>query len=182
MSFDRLWAPWRLQYVTGNEPEEASLPEPAAWLPGADHECFLCHAAAQYDPSAEAERQLLVALRRTHSIVVLNRYPYNNGHLLVAPRRHVGELCDVTRDEHLECMEQLGQLTRVYRELLKAEGFNVGLNLGRVAGAGLPGHLHWHLVPRWNGDHNFMGVVADTRVIPQSLDALWHLLVEALGK
>jgi ATP adenylyltransferase len=180
MSFDRLWAPWRLQYVTGNEPAAELLPTPAAWLPGADHDCFLCRAAADYEPAAEADRALLVAERRAHTVVVLNRYPYNNGHLLIAPRRHAGELHGLSPDEHIECMEQLGRLTCVYREHLKAEGFNIGLNLGRVAGAGLPGHLHWHLVPRWSGDHNFMGVVADTRVIPQSLDALLDLLVEAL--
>jgi ATP adenylyltransferase len=182
MSFDRLWAPWRLQYLTGNERAAAAPIAPSSWLPGADRDCFLCLAAAEYEQPAEADRQLIVADRRAHSIVVLNRYPYNNGHLLVAPRRHIGELCDAHPDEHLECMEQLGRLTQVYRDLLKAEGFNVGLNLGRVAGAGLPGHIHWHLVPRWHGDNNFMGVVADTRVIPQSLDALWHILVEALSK
>jgi ATP adenylyltransferase len=182
MSIDRLWAPWRLEYVTGNEPADSHLPSPADWRPDADRECFLCRAAAHYDSSANADRKLLVAERGTHSLVVLNRYPYNNGHLLVAPWRHVGELSDMSRDEHIECMEQLGRLTRVYRERLHSDGFNVGLNLGRVAGAGLPGHLHWHLVPRWNGDNNFMGVIADTRVIPQSLDALWNLLAEALGK
>jgi ATP adenylyltransferase len=180
MSFDRLWAPWRLQYVTGDEPPVARYPTPAAWLDGADHDCFLCRAAANYAASDCAERSLLVADRAAHTVVVLNRYPYNNGHLLVAPRRHVGELHEVSSDEHNECMEQLSRLTEVYREHLKAEGFNIGLNLGRVAGAGLPGHLHWHLVPRWNGDNNFMGVVADTRVIPQSLDALLDLLAEAV--
>jgi ATP adenylyltransferase len=158
------------------------MPDPQAWLPSADRACFLCRAAAEYAPTADADRQLFVAERGAHSAVVLNLYPYNNGHLLVAPRRHVGELFDMSRDEHLECMEQLGRLTGVYRELLKAEGFNIGLNLGHVAGAGLPGHVHWHVVPRWHGDTNFMGALADTRVIPQSLEALWHMLVEALRK
>jgi len=88
----------------------------------------------------------------------------------------------MSRAEHIECIEQLARLTRAYREVLNAEGFNIGLNLGRVAGAGLPGHLHWHLVPRWAGDNNFMPVLAGTRVIPQSLDALWELIVGALTK
>jgi ATP adenylyltransferase len=180
MSFDRLWAPWRLDYVTGSEQDAAAQPEPTDWHPGAERDCFLCRAAAAYDDASSADRALLVADRRGHTLVVLNRYPYNNGHLLVAPRRHVGELSDMGREEHVECMEQLARLTRVYRELLHAEGFNVGLNLGRVAGAGLPRHLHWHLVPRWNGDNNFMGVLAGTRVIPQSLDALWEMLRDAL--
>jgi ATP adenylyltransferase len=92
----------------------------------------------------------------------------------------VGDLSAMNREEHLECVEQLTRFTCMYRELLHAEGFNIGLNLGRVAGAGLPGHVHWHLVPRWAGDNNFMPVLAGTRVIPQSLDALWELLVGAL--
>lgn len=179
MTFDRLWAPWRLEYVSGSEADAAPQPDPVNWRPGADHECFLCRAAATYDHAADVDRRLLVAARGPNAQIVLNRYPYNNGHVLVAPLRHVGELGDVTQDEHIECMEQLARLSHIYRELLHAEGFNIGLNLGRVAGAGLPGHLHWHLVPRWNGDTNFMGVLAGTRVIPQSLEALWELLREA---
>jgi ATP adenylyltransferase len=180
MNFERLWAPWRLEYVSGSESAPALNVEPLEWCPGAEPDCFLCRVAAIYDSAADVDRALHVADRGPHTLVVLNRYPYNNGHLLVAPRRHAGELTDLTREEHIECMEQLGRLTRIYRALLHSEGFNVGLNLGRVAGAGLPGHLHWHLVPRWNGDNNFMGVLAGTRVIPQSLDALWELLRGAL--
>jgi ATP adenylyltransferase len=127
--------------------------------------------------STGANRDLLVVERAAASITVLNRYPYNNGHLLVAPRRHVGDLGAMNRDEHLECVERLASFTRAYQKCLNAEGFNIGLNLGKVAGAGLPGHLHWHLVPRWSGDNNFMPVLAGTRVIPQSLEALWEMLV-----
>jgi ATP adenylyltransferase len=180
MSFDRLWAPWRLEYVTGSE-QDGAPPAPVEWQPDADHECFLCRAAAKYESESTADRQLMLAWRGTNSTIVLNRYPYNNGHLLVAPQRHVGELIDMSPSQHLECMEQLGRLTAIYRKLLNAEGFNIGLNLGRVAGAGLPGHLHWHLVPRWAGDNNFMGVLAGTRVIPQSLDALWEMLHKELA-
>lgn len=180
MNEERLWAPWRLEYVTGAESSAEPRPEPIRWVPQADRGCFLCQASADYETPAAADRQLLVAERGANVVVVLNRFPYNNGHLLIAPRRHVGEFCEMTRDEHLACMDQLAKLTRIYRELLNAEGFNIGLNLGRAAGAGLPGHLHWHLVPRWAGDNNFMPVLAGTRVIPQSLDALWELLVGAL--
>jgi ATP adenylyltransferase len=176
--FERLWAPWRLEYVTGTGEEKT--PTPLAWQPEADESCFLCRAAARFDVAANADRQLLVAARGNFTIVVLNRYPYNNGHLLIAPQRHAGELGQLTRDENVECLEWLARLTCVYRERLNAEGFNIGLNLGRPAGAGLPGHLHWHLVPRWAGDNNFMPVLAGTRVIPQSLDALWEVLTEAL--
>ena len=182
MSHDRLWAPWRLDYVTGAEAADRTEPppEPAAWQPGADVNCFLCRAAATFDAADASDRKLLVAARGPETMVVLNRYPYNNGHLMVAPRRHVAQLAEMTQDEHLECMQWLGRLTLMLGELLHAEGFNIGLNLNRVAGAGCPGHLHWHIVPRWNGDSNFMSVLAGTRVIPQSLDALWELLTEAL--
>jgi ATP adenylyltransferase len=179
---ERLWAPWRFEYVTGNESAHPPLPEPKRWLPNANVGCFLCQAAAEYEPAAEADRRLLVADRGLRVVVVLNRYPYNNGHLLIAPGRHVGELADMTREEHVECLERLAGLTQLYRQRLDADGFNIGLNLGRAAGAGLPGHLHWHLVPRWAGDNNFMPVLAGTRVIPQSLEALWEWLVEPLDK
>jgi ATP adenylyltransferase len=176
VSFERLWAPWRLEYVTGSESNSDSLPEPVDWLPNADRSCFLCRAAAKYDAPPAADRRQLVVAHGQSTIVILNRYPYNNGHLLIAPQRHVGELHQMSRDEHVECMDQLSKFTCLYREKLNAEGFNIGLNLGKVAGAGLPGHLHWHLVPRWAGDNNFMPVLAGTRVIPQSLDALWEML------
>lgn len=182
MSLERLWAPWRLEYVTGSESKNDPMPDPLDWRPGADRDCFLCRAAAKYDPAAAADRRLMIVARGACTIVVLNRYPYNNGHLLVAPQRHVGELHEISREEQLECMDHLARLTCVYRERLNAEGFNIGLNLGRVAGAGLPGHLHWHLVPRWAGDTNFMPVLAGVRVIPQSLEALWEMLSGTLNK
>ncbi len=181
MNDERLWAPWRLDYVTnsgGNA--EASPPEPRAWLPNSDRECFLCRAAAEFEDSDSAKRLLLVVERRDSCVIVLNRFPYNNGHLLISPRRHVAELSAMTRQEHVECIEALAELTDIYRDLLNAQGFNIGLNLGRSAGAGVPGHLHWHLVPRWAGDNNFMPVVGATRIIPQSLETLWESLVQAL--
>ena len=139
--------------------------------------CIFCEAAV---PSAESDRDRLVLIRGRLSYVVLNRYPYNNGHLLVAPRRHAAQLVDLTADEHLACMTWLARLTEVFSARIHPDGFNIGLNLGRAAGAGLPGHLHWHLVPRWAGDTNFMSALAGTRVIPQSLEAMWELLTEAL--
>jgi ATP adenylyltransferase len=178
---ERLWAPWRLEYVSRNESaKDPSPPVPTAWQLGADENCFLCRAAAQYNDAAQVDRQLLVPARDTLTMVVINRYPYSNGHLMIAPRRHVAQLSDLTADEHLGCMTWLTQMTGILQEALRAEGFNIGLNLGRVAGAGCPGHLHWHIVPRWAGDSNFMTVLAGTRVIPQSLDALWELLTAAL--
>src|SRR5690348_2629372 len=100
MSFERLWAPWRLEYVTGSEKVEPP-PEPVEWQTGADHDCFLCRAAASYERESAADRKLMIAWRGRRSMIVLNRYPYNNGHILVAPKRHVGELIDMERDEHV---------------------------------------------------------------------------------
>jgi len=176
----RIWAPWRLGYIAGEKESAPPSPEPDAWLPQAELSCFMCRAAASYKDDVEARRQNLVVTVGKRTQVLLNRYPYTNGHLLIAPLRHVGELSDLTDEEHLEAMHELGQFTRLLRQLISAEGFNVGLNLGSVAGAGVPGHLHWHLVPRWQGDSNFMSTLAGTRVIPQSLDALWEGLCEVI--
>ena len=145
------------------------------WLPDADQACFLCR-----DVAEQHDRENLVVHRGEQTLTVLNRYPYNNGHLLIAPRRHVARLDQLTDDEHLEAMRQSTLLVSVLEKAMNAEGFNIGLNLGRAAGAGLPGHLHWHIVPRWNGDTNFMPALAGVKVIPQSLDALWELLASAL--
>jgi ATP adenylyltransferase len=181
MNEKRLWAPWRLNYIAGGG-SDAPPPEPTAWLEGADRSCFLCRAAATFDDQASANRQLLVLEGGRHTTTVLNRYPYNNGHLLVSPLRHVAEFGDVTADEHIEALAALARFTHLYRRVIKAEGFNIGLNLGAVAGAGVPGHLHWHLVPRWAGDHNFMPATAATRVISQSLEALWEAVESELRK
>ena len=113
-------------------------------------------------------------------MVLLNRYPYNNGHLLVGPRAHKGRLEELTPEELLETMETLRRMVGILQDLMQPEGFNIGLNLGRVAGAGLPGHLHWHIVPRWNGDTNFMPVLGNLKVIAQSLDSLFEALVTRL--
>ncbi|MEO0529209.1 MAG: HIT domain-containing protein [Planctomycetota bacterium] len=175
---ERLWAPWRLGYIKQSEKSDTP-PEPTSWVEGADKDCFLCRAAATYaDP--DADRQLLVVARDAHVVAVLNRYPYSNCHVLVSPRRHVATLADLSDDEHLAAMQMLTKLTTVLSKRIQAQGFNVGLNLGGIAGAGVPGHLHWHLVPRWPGDHNFMPTIAGVRVIPQSLDAAWELMRDAL--
>ena len=157
---DQLWAPWRLSYVTAG-------PRPAP-----DDPCFICQGLREND-----DRRNLIALRCPKSVVVLNRFPYNNGHLLVAPRAHKGRLEELEPDEVLETQMTLRRAVQALDELMHPDGYNIGLNLGRAAGAGLPGHLHWHVVPRWDGDTNFMPVVADVKVIVQALDALYELLV-----
>ena len=163
MSHETLWAPWRLNYIAnavdndgGDAPKQG---------------CFLCR---YRDDTRDAENY--VVDRSPHSLIVLNRFPYNNGHLLVAPREHKATLNDLSETELLDLQQQVRRMVNLLGLVMGAEGFNVGLNLGRVAGAGLPGHLHWHIVPRWNGDVNFMPIVADTKVIPQSLEALYQLL------
>jgi ATP adenylyltransferase len=164
---DHLWAPWRLAYIAA--PKEKP--------PTAGDDCFLCRGVA--GKGAE-DRANLVVHRTDLSVVVLNRFPYNNGHLLVAPRAHKATLADLTPDELLDLQLTLRTMLGVIEKRMTPDGFNVGLNLGRVAGAGLPGHLHWHIVPRWTGDTNFMPVFTDTRVISQSLEALYDLLTEEL--
>lgn len=160
---DQLWAPWRLSYVASAKP------------PSADDPCFICRGLSEVD-----DRANLLVQRMPRSVVVLNRFPYNNGHLLVAPRAHKGNLADLDDQEILETQQTLARMVDLLDDLMHPDGYNIGLNLGRSAGAGLPGHLHWHLVPRWNGDTNFMPVLAEVKVIVQSLDSLWQLLTERL--
>ncbi|MGL6076534.1 MAG: HIT family protein [Fimbriiglobus sp.] len=160
---DQLWAPWRLAYIT----------QPVKPRPTSEGSCFLCEAATA---ESDRDRELLVVCRTSHSIVILNRFPYNNGHLLICPLRHVADLPDLTAEEVLDQHQLLVKYESIIRRTMNADGFNVGLNLGRSAGAGVPGHLHWHLVPRWDGDTNFMPIFTDVKVIVQSLDSLWELL------
>ena len=159
----QLWAPWRLSYIVTAKDEQ----QPDG--------CFLCR---YRDSTADAENY--VVKRSARSLVVLNRYPYNNGHLLVAPTAHQDALGDLSDEELLDCLHDIQEMTALLTQTISPDGFNIGLNLGRAAGAGLPGHLHWHIVPRWNGDTNFMSVIDDVTVIPQSLQALYELLSTAL--
>lgn len=172
MAYEQIWAPWRLQYIQQGEDQPEADVRPAALLPGADPACFLCRCAAEGD-----DRQQLVVCRGECSIALLNRYPYNNGHLLIAPRNHVARLDGLNPQQQSELAATLTRMVGLLEAVLHPEGFNIGLNLGRVAGAGVPGHLHWHIVPRWGGDTNFMPVTAAVRIIPQSLEALWEALV-----
>lgn len=180
---DRLWAPWRLSYLQGGGYLQGGVqshppPVPAEKLrPGADPKCFLCRAAAGDD-----DRHNLVLARGASTLVMLNRYPYNNGHLMVAPLDHRARLDQLSPSVNMELMDWLTRLVSVLEQAVKAEGVNIGLNLGHPAGAGVPGHLHWHLVPRWYGDMNFMTPVADMRVISASLDAMWEVITSTLGQ
>jgi ATP adenylyltransferase len=149
---NHLWAPWRIQYILG--PRESG--------------CFLCKKPAESDDA----RNLLL-WRSKNAFVILNAYPYNPGHLLIAPYRHTDDLGALGDETLLEMQQLLLRAQALLNRVMKPQGFNVGLNLGRVAGAGVLDHVHWHIVPRWEGDCNFMPVTASVRVIPQALDELY---------
>ena len=138
--------------------------------------CVFCEALSGSD-----DRKSLVLARRDRAFLILNLFPYAPGHLMAVVNRHVGTLADAAPDEIAATVELVTLATRILAAEYRAEGFNVGLNQGRVAGAGVPGHLHVHIVPRWSGDTNFMPVVSDTRVLPESLDTTYDRLLAALG-
>jgi ATP adenylyltransferase len=145
---EQLWAPWRLEYVQGA---------------GGESGCIFCD-----KPQAGDEASLIVYRGRT-AYALLNLYPYSNGHLMIAPFRHVAEPGDLDPDERAEVWHLLDRGIAALTEAMAPHGFNAGLNLGRVAGAGVEGHIHLHVVPRWNGDTNFMPVLADVKVMPEHL-------------
>ena len=156
----QIWAPWRMKYIDGIVDSDG---------------CFLCEIARGDDDTAN-----LVIERRERTFTVLNRFPYNNGHTLVCPNAHKAELDELDDDEMLGLMRATRDTVNLLRRVMNPDGFNVGVNIGRVAGAGLPGHVHMHVVPRWDGDTNFMPVLADVKVIPQALEDLRERLVNAL--
>jgi ATP adenylyltransferase len=162
---EQLWAPWRLAYVAVDKPPPGEQP------------CFICHGLNEGQ-----DRKNLIIRRTARSVVLLNRFPYNNGHLLVAPQAHLGRLDELAPEDHLDLMQTVTQMVELLTAVMKPDGYNLGVNLGRSAGAGLPGHLHWHIVPRWDGDTNFMPILADVKVIVQSLDALHDLLSAAMNR
>ncbi len=162
---DRVFSPWRGEYI-----------RQACGSGGGAKRCIFCAGEADM---ADTERLLLGVYPR--SVALLNRYPYNNGHVLVAPRRHVADLCDLPPEELRELFSLVALGIRALRETYGTEGANVGMNLGKVAGAGITDHLHVHLVPRWGGDTNFMTSVHDTRVLPESLLETRERLSPAFG-
>jgi ATP adenylyltransferase len=147
---------------------------------GKDEGCFLCAAAAATLP--EKKRKLMVLWSTDHSIVLINRYPYANGHLLIAPKAHKGDLEELSEAEQLDLSVQTTAVVRLLKRAVSAQGFNIGINLGKVAGAGLPGHVHQHVVPRWGGDTNFMSVVGETRVVPEALSQMYEELMRVAGE
>ena len=176
MGNDNLWAPWRMHYI-----QQIEQDRPGGTPPAPGKGCFLCDAAA-CEPGSQEARQRLVLLRDQRGIILLNRFPYTSGHLLAAPAAHVADLPDMTPPLRAHLMELVTLAQEVVRLTYAPQGFNVGINLGRCAGAGLPGHLHVHIVPRWNGDTNFMASLGQVRVIPQALDESWQQMRDSLDQ
>lgn len=160
---ERLWAPWRIAYFTEPQPEE----------------CVFCTIPADDDIP---ESQALILARFDHTYVILNCYPYNTGHLMVVPYSHQARLQDLTEEILTEMMNVSGLCVEVLEETINAQGFNIGFNLGRAAGAGIIDHIHLHVVPRWGGDTNFMPVLGDTRVLPELLEDTYERLRPAFDR
>ncbi len=160
---ERLWAPWRISYVeaptTGTKTGRNIFLE----LPGEDR-----------------DEENLILFRGRHAFVILNKFPYSSGHLLIAPYRETDQMDVLDDDELLEINQLLAKGVRWIRAAYAPDGYNIGVNLGRAAGAGIPQHIHWHIVPRWSGDTNFMTTVGEVRVLPESLEASYQRLRKAM--
>ncbi|MGR3221361.1 MAG: HIT family protein [Candidatus Anammoxibacter sp.] len=151
-----LWAPWRSEYILSNDKSK---------------ECIFCHALQD-----DNDEENLLVYRGESCFCVLNKYPYSGGHLMVSPNRHIIDILDLTRDEMAELMTLTGKVQLVLKNEMHPDGFNIGANIGKAAGAGVEGHFHMHVVPRWIGDTNFMPIMSDTKVISQSLSDVYSLI------
>jgi len=157
---ERIWAPWRVQYINAEKQEG----------------CIFCD-----KPKQDKDDENYILKRGRLGLIMLNAYPYNNGHLMVAPYRHVADISDLADEELLSVMHLVSLGKKVLSRAFSPDGFNIGINMGRVAGAGIEDHIHIHIVPRWNGDTNFMPVLADIKVMPQALSHTFSQLCDALA-
>ena len=153
---DQLWAPWRMDLIEKGQPQGG---------------CIFCDL-----PRRSNDKDNLILGRTRNAFAILNKFPYNNGHLMIVPRTHTGDIGKLSPEEYPELDEALRTAIRLLGAAYKAQGYNVGMNLGQVAGAGIADHLHWHVVPRWNGDTNFMPVLGETKVMIEHLHASWDRL------
>ena len=158
---ERLWAPWRMRYIANADAAEG---------------CIFCTF-----PQEQNDAENLIVLRGEKAFIIMNAYPYSNGHLMVSPYQHTSSLDDLSDEELLELMALTRKGINILKSAFRPDGFNVGMNMGRVAGAGIADHVHIHIVPRWSGDTNFMPVLADVRVIPESLSVVYQQLQAAIG-
>ena len=152
---EQIWAPWRIEYILMEKPQG----------------CILCD-----KPKENIDAQNYILFRGDKNFVIMNSYPYNPGHLMVAPYRHVANLEELNDEERHEHFNMVSQSVRLLKEIFNPTGFNIGMNIGRVAGAGIDDHIHTHIVPRWQGDTNFMPVIADVRVMPEALAETYNKL------
>lgn len=152
---ERLWAPWRLEYIVGEKIEG----------------CIFCEF-----PKKDEDEKYLILRRGKHAFVIMNAFPYSNGHLMVVPYRHLGDFTELSDDESLEIMQLTQKSCKALKAIARPDGFNIGINAGTAAGAGIADHVHMHIVPRWNGDTNFMPVLADVKVIPEALQTTYRKL------
>lgn len=153
-----LWAPWRIKYITGDKEEG----------------CIFCQ-----KPKEGNDKDNLILYTGETGFIIMNRYPYSNGHLMTVPYKHTNNFSDLTQEERLELMNLTAKCIDIL-QVIKPEGFNIGMNLGRTGGAGIDDHLHFHVVPRWNGDTNFMPVIGDVRVMPEYLEETYETLSKHL--
>ncbi len=160
---NNLWAPWRIQFIEDLREKSDG--------------CIFCE---MREPGNDRER--LILARFQHAYIVMNRYPYNSGHLLIVPSKHTGKPADLTHEEQAALMELSSQSVEILMDKLGADGANCGMNIGRSAGAGIVDHVHVHVVPRWNGDTNFMPIISDTRSMPEYLESTYGRLVESFKK
>ena len=160
-STNLMWAPWRKTYLRPSSGKRSG--------------CLFCSLLRD-----KKDKRNLVLFRTAHYAVILNRYPYNNGHLMIVPKRHIARLSQMNAREKAEFFEVLEKVMDALAKAMRPQGFNLGMNISDVAGAGIPDHVHWHIVPRWKGDVNFMPVVAGTKVISESLESAYEVLRQAL--
>ncbi|TAN61122.1 HIT domain-containing protein [bacterium] len=157
---NRIWAPWRIHYISGARKQRG---------------CLFCRVSGQ-----KSDRKNLVVSRSKCSFSILNKFPYNNGHIMICPYRHIKDLSDFKKSEILDFFALADRAQKSLKKALNPDGFNLGINMGKVAGAGIAHHLHLHIVPRWKEDTNFMPVVFDTKIISQSLDELYEKLYQGV--
>jgi len=160
--FQKLWAPWRMKYIDGIDD-------------GSDETCIFCEKQKQHK-----DEKNFIIYRGTTCYIILNIYPYNNGHLMVVPYKHTSGLSDLDSKTRLEMIDTADKIMTAMKNVMRPDGFNLGINFGRTAGAGIEDHLHIHIVPRWNGDTNFMPVIGSTKVISESLEECYSRLKGAI--
>lgn len=161
-SQDILWAPWRMEYIVNSEKVSG---------------CIFCE-----KPKENNDQKNLIVDRGDYTFIIMNKYPYNNGHLMIVPYRHIADLSELTEKEKFELIDSLARTEKHLKKVMNPHGFNIGMNLGRIAGAGIDDHLHFHIVPRWGGDTNFMPILGNTKVVSEGLMQTWKKLRDVFDK